>query len=42
MLNKIGGENPVGKLVRLMSSLVVARFPQSSDGNSVSKHLAKG
>lgn len=33
MLNEIGGEDLVGKLIRLMLSLVVARFRPSSDGN---------
>jgi hypothetical protein len=38
MLNEIGGEDLVGKLIRLVLSLVVARFRPSNDGNSVSKH----
>lgn len=42
MLNAIGGEDPVGKLIRLVLSLVVARFRPSNDGKSVSKHRVEG
>jgi len=42
MLNEIGGEDLVGKLIRLVLSLVVARFRPSNDGNSVSKHRVEG
>ena len=38
MLNEIGGEELVGKLIRLVLTLVVARFRPSNDGKLVSKH----
>jgi len=38
MLNEIGGDDLVEKLIRSVLSLVVARFRPSHDGNSVSKH----
>jgi hypothetical protein len=42
MLNEIGGEDLVGKLIRLVLTLVVARFRPSKDGKSVSKHRVEG
>jgi hypothetical protein len=42
MLNEIGGEDLVGKLISLVLSLVVAPFRPSNDGNSVSRHRVEG
>jgi hypothetical protein len=38
MLNEIGSEDLVGKLIRLVLNLLVARFRPSSDGKLVSKY----
>ena len=41
MLNEIGSENLVGKFIRLVLSLVVARF-RASNGRNLARHRVEG